>query len=236
LSKPKVQDKTIGMEILQRSTSSVILAISDTLVGKVVFPPKHVWVNASTGKEFKFGEDPTVASERIALEYANRVSSLLPQCHGVSTWQDENGTSYDMLLLERLYPLPLGTFTRPIREEMAATFLKSLRELHDRGFVHGDLMRPTNYYNRNDQEWIFGNIIQTHSGLRLLDAGFSQLRSTTDNYEWYSRALIREEAEGLVFRKYYLSLPVIGEAEPSSTAAEAAEPTKSAETTGSAET
>jgi tRNA A-37 threonylcarbamoyl transferase component Bud32 len=87
---------------------------------------------------------------------------------------------------------------------MMQVFEQKMKELHDFQFVHGDFMRPTNYFTRGNREWMFGNILQTETGLRLIDAGFSKVYNK-ENAEEYVHILIRERDEILVFKDYYLS-------------------------------
>jgi len=65
-------------------------------------------------------------------------------------------------------------------------------------------MRPTHYYNRNDKEWIFQNIVQTATGLRLIDAGFAKTREK-DNFRAIISVILCEQEEMKCFKEYYLS-------------------------------
>ncbi len=182
-----------------------MVALSDTEIGKVVLPDQLVLVNAVTGEPVDFGgEKPSVAKEALALQYANSINDLMPRFVGKQTWQDEDGTAHDMLVMERLYPLPIHHFELPVRQEMMKLFEEKMKELHDNQFVHGDFMRPTNYFTRGNLEWMFNNIVQTESGLRLIDAGFAII-CKRDNIEMFVHILFRERNEIGYFREYYLS-------------------------------
>jgi hypothetical protein len=52
---------------------------------------------------------------------------------------------------------------------------------------------------------MFQNIVQTESGLRLIDAGFAKMR-TKENIEDFVGILFRERDEIEYFSAYYLSL------------------------------
>jgi len=52
---------------------------------------------------------------------------------------------------------------------------------------------------------MFGNIIQTKKGLRLIDAGFA-LICDERNIESFVWVLMREQNELAYFKEYYLSL------------------------------
>jgi hypothetical protein len=96
-------------EILIQTDNTIIVALSDTEIGKVILPNNVQFVDAKTGKPVDlFGDNmPTLKSEMAALQYANSVNDLMPQFIKTQTWQSENGAEYDMMVMERLYPLPL---------------------------------------------------------------------------------------------------------------------------------
>lgn len=192
-------------QILEQSTHTIIVALSDTEIGKVILPNTFQFINVSTGKPVDFlGDSPTVESERVALQYANGINDLMPKFIRKQTWQAEDGKDYDMMVIERLYPLPFNHFDVPTRTVMMAHFERNLKELHDNHFVHGDLMRPTNFFTRDNKDWMFKNIIQTQSGLRLIDAGFGTI-CEKGNIELFVSILIRERKEMTYLKEFYLS-------------------------------
>lgn len=193
------------MQILEQSRNSVILALSDTEIGKVSLPITLVCTDVATGKPIDFFDGgPTLEDEIAALQYANKINDLMPKFIRKQTWQSENGKDYDMIVMERLYPLPYNHFDLPRREVMFADFEKKMKGLHDNLFVHADLMRPTNYYTRDDYDWMFKNIVQTENGLRLIDAGFGTI-CKRDNIELFVNVLFRERKEIGYLKKYYFS-------------------------------
>lgn len=193
-------------KILTQTDNTIIVAISDTEIGKVILPNNVQFVNAQTGEPVDlFGDTlPTLEKEMAALQYANSVNDLMPQFIKTQTWQSENGAEYDMMVMERLYPLPFNHFDMPTRETMMSVFKKKLVELHEHQFVHGDLMRPTNFFTRGNKEWMFSNVIQTQNGLRLLDAGFGTV-CNKKNIELYVSILMRERLEIEDLKEYYFS-------------------------------
>ena len=194
------------MQILEQSTNSIIIELSDTEIGKVLLPSTLEWVDVITGKTITdlFGKKPTLDDEITALQYANHINDLMPKFIKKQTWQAENGKDYDMIVMERLYLLPYHHYDLPTREAMFADFENKMIELHDNHFVHADLMRPTNYYTRDDFDWMFKNIVQTKNGLRLIDAGFSTI-CKKDNIKLFVDVLFRERKEIGYFKKYYFS-------------------------------
>jgi hypothetical protein len=194
-------------EILEHSSNALIVALSETEVGKVFLPAKWVWVDVKTGEPMNFlSEGPTCEKEATALQYANTINDLMPKFIRTDTWQTEEGETCDMIVMERLFPLPIHHFPLPVRAQMMEQFERRLKELHDKQFVHGDLMRPTNYFTRGDQEWMFKNILQTQKGLRLIDAGFGTI-CQKDNIKMFVHILFRERKEIEYFRDYYLIAP-----------------------------
>lgn len=190
--------------IIEHSSSSTIVALSDTEVGKVMLPSNLRFVDAHTGKEVDFlNEMPKLENEAAALQYANSINGLMPAFIRLQSWQAQDGQTHDMMVMERLYPLPAHHFDVQVRMAMMQEFEKKMEQLHDNNFVHGDLMRPTNYFTRGNMEWMFGNIVQTESGLRLIDAGFGTI-CKKENIKLFVSILIREREEIAYFRKYYL--------------------------------
>jgi hypothetical protein len=190
--------------VLESSSNTLIIALSPTEIGKVMLPNNLQFVDANTGKPVDFlNEQPTFEDEVAALIYANAINDLMPKFIRKDRWQTTDGKEHDMLVMERLYPLPIHHFDRAIRTEMMMQFAAKLKELHENRFVHGDLMRPTNFYTRGNQEWMFKNIVQTKEGLRLIDAGFGKVL-TRDNIKLFVHTELRERAEVDYFREYYL--------------------------------
>ncbi len=190
--------------ILEHSSNTLIIALSPTEIGKVMLPNHLQFVDANTGEPVDFlNEQPTFEDEVAALIYANSINDLMPKFIRKDRWQTTEGKEHDMLVMERLYPLPIHHFDHAIRNEMMQQFEAKLKELHENHFVHGDLMRPTNFYTRGDQEWMFKNIVQTEEGLRLIDAGFGKIL-TRANIELFVHTQFREQAEVGYFKEYYL--------------------------------
>ncbi len=195
-----------GQQIIEQTSTTIIVALSDTEIGKVLLPNTLQFVSVSTGEivDNLFGKGPTVEDEIKAMQYANAINDLMPTFIRKETWQAEDEKEYDMLIMERLYPLPIHHFDVPVRRTMIEHFAEKLKQLHDHQFVHGDLIRPTNYFNRGDKDWMFRNVVQTESGLRLIDAGFATILDQ-ENIKLFVSILIRERSEIDSFSAFYLS-------------------------------
>ncbi|MEN9609441.1 MAG: hypothetical protein RLZZ628_255 [Bacteroidota bacterium] len=190
---------------LEKSIFSMLVALSGTEVGKVVLPNSVEFIDVATGKPVTWLKPkPSLEDEIRMLQSANRINDLMPKFIRQQMWQSvDDGKAYPMLVMERLYPLPIHHFDLDIRQEMFLKFELQMKALHDNLFVHGDFMRPTNYRTRNNFEWMFKNIIQTQQGLRLIDTGFSLNYSPKDGKK-FVHLLHREIEEMLVFKEYYL--------------------------------
>jgi len=191
-------------QVIEHSSASLVIAISDAEVGKIQLPIRLVFVEEQTGKPLDLQDDgPTIQKEMVSLIQANLINDLMPKFIRLQPWEMEDGTTYDMLVMERLYPLPIHHFERAVRQEMLAQFEQKMEALHNNNYVHGDIQRPTTVFNRGDQKWMFKNIVQTEQGLRLLDAGFGTQLSK-ENIKLFVSMLIRERDELEAFRLYYL--------------------------------
>lgn len=191
--------------ILENNQNTLIIALSDTEIGKVALPSSLVMIDATTGKKVNFlNKQPSFKKEMDTLKYANTINELMPKFIRQAFWKMENGKKRAMLVMERLTPLPIHHFDLRTREIMMKIFELQIKQLHDNQFVHGDFMRPTNYYTRNNKEWMFQNIIQTETGLRLIDSGFSKIRNE-NNAKYFFDMKYQEQQEIKSFKAYYLS-------------------------------
>ncbi len=191
-------------QVIEQSSASLVIALSDTEIGKIQLPNRLVFVEVHTGKPLDLlGGGPTIQKEMVSLIRANLINDLMPKFIRLQPWQLDDGTTHEMLVMERLYPLPIHHFERSVRLEMLERFEQQIEELHESHFVHGDIQRPTTVFNRGDQKWMFKNIVQTERGLRLLDAGFGT-KLDKDNIKMFVSMLIRERDEVKAFRSYYL--------------------------------
>ena len=170
-----------------------------------MLPSKVKWIDATTGEEIKAPyKEPTLKKEMQALQYANTINDLLPQYIRKDKWEMQDGKIYDMIVIERLYILPIHHFDLEIRKTMMPIFEEKMKELHDNDFVHGDFCRPTNFYTRNNLEWVYKNIVQTEQGLRLIDTGFSKYSPKEKAIKDFLMYRYDERQEIPYFKKYYL--------------------------------
>ena len=164
---------------LSRGANNAAIALSETEVGKL------------------FGEDTRsdIGSEAEKMRFANEVNGLVARFLRLETNQ---ALGADMLVMERLYPLDFRAYEVEMREIWFDVFTDELRKLHTAGFVHRDLLRPSNLPGDR-----YDNILLTQQGLRLIDVGISVLRQQVG--ESFFRAYVQRELEEMkLFRVFFL--------------------------------
>ena len=129
------------------------------------------------------------------MKYANAVNNLVVK----SKRMDFNeAIEAEMLVMERIRPIDYRAYEVEIRELWIDVFEDELMALHEAGFVHRDLKRPSNIGGL-----AFDNILLTEQGLRLIDVGTSALEKQVGTliFEKYVQIEMQEMA---VFREYFL--------------------------------
>ena len=104
-----------------------------------------------------------------------------------------------MLVMERLRPLDYRSHEVEIRQLWYEVFKDELEALHQSGFVHRDLCRPSDIGGQP-----FDNILLTEQGIRLIDTGISALREevTPRIFEKYIEQELQELEK---FKDYFLN-------------------------------
>ena len=105
----------------------------------------------------------------------------------------------EMLVMERLYPLEYRAYEVEIRELWLDVFEDELAKLHQAGFVHRDLKRPSNIGGL-----AFDNILLTPKGLRLIDVGISALKTQVGE-KIFGKYVEIERQEIAEFKTYFLN-------------------------------
>lgn len=165
---------------LSRGANNAVIALSETEVGKL----------------FAGDTRSDIGSEAEKLRFANEVNGLVARFKRLEL---NEALGADMLVMERLYPLDFRAYEVEVREVWADVFADELRALHAAGFVHRDLLRPSNIPGDR-----YDNILLTAGGLRLIDVGISALRRQVgDNF--FAAYVRREEEEMATFREFFLT-------------------------------
>jgi hypothetical protein len=111
------------------------------------------------GKLFVGDTRSEIGSEAEKMQVANSINNLVVKFVRL---EFNESIQAEMLVMERLYPLDYRSYEVEIRQLWLDVFENEIRQLHRSGFVHRDLIRPTNL-----DELAFDNILLTQTGLRL---------------------------------------------------------------------
>jgi serine/threonine protein kinase len=151
---------------------------------------------SEVGKLFVGDTRSDIGSEAEKMKFANGINNLVVKFFRL----DYNETiDEEMFVMERIYPIDFRSYEVEIRELWIDVFEDELHELHNAGFVHRDLIRPSNITGL-----AFDNILLTQTGLRLIDVGISALQKQVGDkiFEKYVETENKEMAE---FREYFLN-------------------------------
>jgi serine/threonine protein kinase len=165
---------------LSRGANNAVIALSETEVGKL------------------FNEDTRsdIGSEAEKMRFANSVNGLVVKFLRLEA---NVALAADMLVMERVYPLDFRAYEVEMREIWFDIFTDELQALHSAGFVHRDLLRPSNLPGDR-----YDNILLTAQGLRLIDVGISVLRPQVGE-SFFNAYLQREREELALFRQFFLT-------------------------------
>jgi serine/threonine protein kinase len=148
------------------------------------------------GKLFSGDTRSDIGSEAEKMKYANAINELVVQFIRLDS-DGEDGAG--MLVMERLYPMDYRAYEFSIRELWLDLFKEQLAELHNAGFVHRDIKRPS--YISGDR---FDNVFLTDKGLRLIDVGISALKTQVGD-RLFQKYVEIEIEEVKIFEEYFLS-------------------------------
>ncbi len=166
--------------LLSYGNNNKVIALSDTEVGKLFI--------ADTRSE--------IGSEAEKMKYANTINGLVAKFKRLDF--DET-LQAEMLVMERIYPIDFRAYEVEKRELWIDVFEDELNQLHNSGFVHRDLKRPSGL-----DGLYFDNIMLTERGLRLIDVGISALKSQVNN-RIFEKYIETELEEMKIFREYFLN-------------------------------
>jgi serine/threonine protein kinase len=138
---------------LSAGTHNLVVALSETEAAKL----------------FREDTRTDIGSEAEKMKFANTVNSLVVKFIRLDFDPERNS---EMLVMERLYPIDFRAYEVEKRELWLDVFEDELRELHQAGFAHRDIHRPSDAGGLR-----YDNIFLTDTGLRLIDVGISALRT-----------------------------------------------------------
>jgi serine/threonine protein kinase len=164
---------------LSRGFNNVVVALSDWEVGKLFEP----------------AEEGAMLAEAEKMQYANGVNDLVVN---FSRLDFKISSPQSMLVMERLYPLEFKEFELKRRQLWFEVFEYEIRQLHQAGFVHRDLLRFEFSIGL-----VFDNILLTEKGLRLVDVGISSTIQGTNDRIFQS--MVQKELDELEqFKDFFL--------------------------------
>ncbi len=109
---------------LSQGANNMVIALSATEVAKI----------------FTGDTRSDIGSEADKMKYANRVNALVVTFIRLD-WDEDK--QWDMLVMERLYPLDYRGYEYEVRSLQVDVFEEELHQLHQAGFVHRYLQRPS---------------------------------------------------------------------------------------------
>ena len=136
-----------------------------------------------------------IGSEAEKMKYANQINSLVVKFVRLDL---DEAKKWEMLVMERLYPLDFRTYEHEVRALQMDVFEEELKQLHEAGFAHRDVRCPS-----SESGEAFDNVFLTAQGIRLIDVGISAIRSTVGE-KLFSLYVAQEQKELAAFRSYYL--------------------------------
>lgn len=164
---------------LSYGANNAVVAISENEVGKL------------------FGGDTRsdIGSEAEKMKFANAINGLVVKFIRLDVHAT---TGYEMLVMERLYPIDFRAYEFEKRELWFEMFVDEITKLHKAGFVHRDIKRPVAIGGEP-----YDNIFLTEHGLRLIDVGISALQSNVGD-KLFAKFIQQEENEIKEFGTYFL--------------------------------
>lgn len=137
-----------------------------------------------------------LGSESEKMKFANSINNLVVQFKRLEYNED---LKCEMLIMERIKPLDFRAYEVEIRQLWLEVFEIELKKLHQAGFIHRDLKRPSDI-----QGLAFDNILLTEQGLRLIDVGISSLKHQVGD-KIFEKQVEIELHELEIFKEYFLN-------------------------------
>lgn len=137
-----------------------------------------------------------IGSEAEKMKFANTINGLVATFIRLDF---DDILQAEMLVMERIYPIDFRAYEVEKRMFWIEVFEDELKQLHNNGFVHRDLKRPSGL-----EGLYFDNILLTINGLRLIDVGISALKSQVSNkiFDKYAETELQEMN---AFKEYILN-------------------------------
>ena len=165
---------------LSSGANNTVIVLSDSEVGKLFIDDTR----------------SDIGSEAEKMKFANAINNLVVKFIRLEYNEALNA---EMLVMERIQPIDYRAYEFEIRELWFDMFQNEINALHNAGFVHRDIKRPSNIGGLQ-----FDNILLTTQGLRLIDVGISAIKSQVGE-NIFNKYLEVENKEILEFKEYFLN-------------------------------
>jgi serine/threonine protein kinase len=165
---------------LSSGANNTVIALSETEVGKLFIGDTR----------------SDIGSEAEKMKFANIINDLVVRFIRLDVNEELDS---DMLVMERIYPMDFRAHEVGKRELWLDMFEDELRQLHQAGFVHRDIQRPSDIPGLR-----YDNIFLTNTGLRLIDVGISALRKQVGE-RLFQRFVQQELKELEGFKAFFMS-------------------------------
>lgn len=165
---------------LSYGANNTVIVLSDTEVGKL----------------FTNDTRSDIGSESEKMKFANNINDLVVKFQRL---EKNEALNANMLVMERIYPIDFRAYEIEMREIWFDVFEEKLIELHQNGFVHNDIKRPSDIGGER-----FDNVLLTNQGLRLIDVGVSILKHQVGE-KFYNSYIENEVKELADFKEYFLN-------------------------------
>ncbi len=165
---------------LSSGANNTVIVLSDTEVAKL----------------FVGDTRSDIGSEAEKMKFANTVNGLVSQFIRLDF---DESIQAELLVMERIHPMDYRAFEVEIRELWFSVFEDEMGALHNAGFVHRDLKRPSDIGGQ-----LFDNILLTQTGLRLIDVGISALKHQVGD-KIFDKYVEVENQEITLFKEYFLN-------------------------------
>jgi serine/threonine protein kinase len=163
---------------LSSGANNTVIAVSETEVGKL----------------FTGDTRSDIGSEAEKMKFASQINDLVVKFIRL----DELNEATEMPVMERIYPMDFRAYEYEKRELWLDALEDELLALHQAGFVHRDLRRPSEIVGQP-----FDNILLTPQGFCLIAVGISALKSQVGD-RLFARFVQQELAELEEFKTFVL--------------------------------
>jgi serine/threonine protein kinase len=143
------------------------------------------------------------------IKFANNINGLVVKSFGYS---DDEVTEKSTIILERLYNVSPLSFTVQELQEAINVAKLQLDELHQHGWAHGDIKRPSTVLKVDkDPAALYNNVfitlVESKPVIRLIDCGLSIIDADQLDWRDFEHCKARDLVSWKSYCKWLLGLP-----------------------------